>query len=422
MSNLASRNLFRHQAIENKKQHALGDILLLPKFAHSFIVGCLITWVCTVIFWLFSSSYTRKESVSGWLEPPAGIVRVYPETNGTIKKIYVSEGTTVEAGQQLFLVETEAQLSTGQQLSTQLIKEYSSQQKLLEEELIRTKSIYAKRQQDGTQKIFAAQQELGMLEQQLKTNDALYNVVLTQGQRLRSLKREGHVSNAEFEKSIQQELSLKSDQQTLLKNKITQRNLIEQLQTQQKLLPEEQANAESQIRSRLSDIAQQIAQVNGQSTRVIKAARAGIVNNMQIREGQQISLGNNAPLLTLLPHDERLTANLLVPVRSAGFVATGQAINIRYDAFPYQKFGLYEGTIESISKTILLPNELLNTPLEIREPVYRITAILNQMNVQAYGKNFHLKPGMTLSADIRLSDRTLIQWLLEPIYSLKGRI
>lgn len=417
-----SKSLFRAQAIENKKQCLFGDILLLPKFSHSFIIGSLLIWIALVFIWLFSSTYARKESVSGWLEPPSGIARLYPETNGTIQKIYVAEGAFAEEGQPLLLVETEAQLGSGQQLSTQLLTEYASQQRLLEEELVRTKSIYAKRQQDGIQKILAAQQELGMLDQQLKTNSERYNLVLVEGRRLTALKRNGHVSNADIDNAMQQELSLKSDQQTLRKNTITQRNLVEQLQNQQKLLPDELANTEAQLRTRLSDVAQKIAHVNGQSTRVLKAARAGIVNNLQAREGQQINIGNNVPLLTLLPKDGYLTAHLLIPVRSAGFLTAGQAVNIRYDAFPYQKFGLYQGTIETISNTILLPKELLNAPLEIHEPVYRITAKLNQMYVQAYGEEFHLKPGMTLSADIRLSDRTLIQWLLEPIYSLKGRL
>ncbi len=417
-----SIELFRTQAIEHKKQRLFGDVLLLPQFSHTLIVGGLLIWITLVLVWLCASTYARKETVAGWLEPPAGIVRLYAETNGTVQTIYVTEGEFVEEGQPLLLVKTEAQLGSGQQLSTQLLTEYASQQKLLAEELGRTKTIFATRLQDAEQKIMAAQQELNMLERQLATNSERYDLVAAQVQRLTLLKRSGHVSNTEFDSVMQQELSLKSDQQTLLKNKITQRNLIEQLQTQKKLLPDELANAESQLHSRLSDIAQQITQVNGQSTRVLKAARAGMVNNLQAREGQQVNPGNNIPLLTLLPKDELLTAHLLIPVRSAGFIANGQTINIRYDAFPYQKFGLYEGAIETISKTILLPRELLNAPLELAEPVYRITARLNQMNVQAYGKDFPLKPGMTLSADIRLSDRTLIQWLLEPIYSLKGRL
>jgi membrane fusion protein len=42
--------------------------------------------------------------------------------------------------------------------------------------------------------------------------------------------------------------------------------------------------------------------------------------------------------------------------------------------------------------------------------------------MQAFGKAFNLKSGMLFEADIMLEQRTLIEWLLEPIYSLRGRV
>lgn len=416
------QGIFRAQAVEHKKQRLHGSVLLLPPLSHTLITCALLLWFSLVLFWLFSSHYARKETVSGWLEPPAGVVRLYPETAGTIQKIYISEGELVAQDQPLMIIQAEAVLSTGQQLASQLLKEYESQQQIIVDELTRTDTIYAARKRDAQQKIISAQQELLMLDDQLKTTEEHFQLLNKQVERLKNLKRNGHVSNLEFENVTAQELSLKSNLQALQRTKITQKNTIEQLQTLQRLLPDQQANDIAQLRTKLSDITQQMSQVSGQSTRIIKATRAGLVNNLQAREGQQVSVGGNAPLLTLIPHDEQLTAHLLIPVRSAGFLEIGQSLNIRYDAFPYQKFGLYQGTIEHISKTVLLPNELLNTPIGIQEPVYRITAHLTQPNVQAYGKDFPLKPGMTLSADIRLSERTLMQWLLEPLYSLQGRI
>lgn len=49
-------------------------------------------------------------------------------------------------------------------------------------------------------------------------------------------------------------------------------------------------------------------------------------------------------------------------MRSIGFVEEGQSLAIRYDAFPYQKFGIYSGKVSQVSKTLLLPSELLNSP------------------------------------------------------------
>uniref|UniRef100_UPI00260BD22E HlyD family efflux transporter periplasmic adaptor subunit n=1 Tax=uncultured Microbulbifer sp. TaxID=348147 RepID=UPI00260BD22E len=170
----------------------------------------------------------------------------------------------------------------------------------------------------------------------------------------------------------------------------------------------------------LSDLAQQIAQLHGQQAYIVKASRAGVVSNLQAAEGQQAQA--DIPVLSLVPENHVLTAQLLVPVRSAGFLSAGQPLKIRYDAFPYQKFGLYPGAVLEVSDTVLLPDELLRVPVTVREPVFRVTAKLAQPTVNAYGRHFSLKPGMTLSADVQLAERSLLQWLLEPIYSLRGRL
>ena len=55
-------------------------------------------------------------------------------------------------------------------------------------------------------------------------------------------------------------------------------------------------------------------------------------------------------------------------------------------------------------------------------PLYLKWADLEQNWVSAYGEKLLLKPGTTLSADIKLGQRSLIEWLLEPLYSIKGRL
>lgn len=64
----------------------------------------------------------------------------------------------------------------------------------------------------------------------------------------------------------------------------------------------------------------------------------------------------------------------------------------------------------------------MQLPVNLKEPVYRLRAKLTQQQMQAFGKSFFLKSGMLFEADIMLEQRTLIEWLLEPIYSLRGRV
>lgn len=76
----------------------------------------------------------------------------------------------------------------------------------------------------------------------------------------------------------------------------------------------------------------------------------------------------------------------------------------------------------NISPSLVLPGELTDIPISISEPAYLVTATLNTKEILAYGNNISLKAGMTFSADVDLSQRTLMEWLMEPLYSITGKL
>lgn len=414
------QELFRRQAIEQQTNRLHGDVLLLPRLSHTLIIGGLLAWVAIVLLWLINGTYARRETVPGWLEPSTGVVRVYAESAGRIERILVANGEPVAEGQPLMIVNGDRILADGRNLETLMLDEYNAQRTRLKDQLIRTEEIYQTRSADTARRIAAAREDLKWLDRQMKTLEQRYALVSGQVERYRALKKAGHISSADFDAVTEKELALRSERQELAREQVNQRNLIEQLQTEQTLLPEDHANTVDQIQASLSDLAQQVARLHGEQAYIVKAPRAGVVSNLQAREGQQAH--GDIPLLTLVPENVTLNAHLLVPVRAAGFIEPGQHLEIRYDAFPYQKFGLYQGEIISVSDAVLLPNELLDAPIPVQEPVYRVLAKLAQPSVSAYGRNIPLKAGMSLSADVRLSERTLMEWLLEPLYSLKGRL
>ena len=70
---------------------------------------------------------------------------------------------------------------------------------------------------------------------------------------------------------------------------------------------------------------------------------------------------------------------------------------------------------------MLLPGEA-NLPIALDEPVYRVTVQLDSQTVTAYGRFMDLQPGMLLEADIKLDTRPLYQWILDPLYSISGKV
>src|SRR5690606_12003167 len=105
------------------------------------------------------------------------------------------------------------------------------------------------------------------------------------------------------------------------------------------------------------------------------------------------------------------------------------AVQLRYQAFPYQKFGHHGGQVLAGSRTPLQASELAGLPLPqsfkeapSAERLYRITVALDAQTVRAYGQARPLAAGMQLEADVLLDRRRLIEWIFEPLLSVSGRV
>jgi membrane fusion protein len=89
-----------------------------------------------------------------------------------------------------------------------------------------------------------------------------------------------------------------------------------------------------------------------------------------------------------------------------------------YDAYPYQKFGIARGEVRSVAAVAQRPDEI-GISTESPELLYRVRVAPDASTVMAFGREHALQPGMELSADVVLEDRRLMDWLLEPLESIR---
>jgi membrane fusion protein len=174
-----------------------------------------------------------------------------------------------------------------------------------------------------------------------------------------------------------------------------------------------------QVSRQMSELREGLAQVEARRETVIRAPMAGVVTNIAVNRGQSISA--DAPLAMVLPKGSGMHVELLVPTRAIGFVKPGQEVVLRYDAFPYERFGQYRGLVSDISRNVWSPGERIG-PISAREPVYRVDVKLDKQTVSALDQEFALRPGMLVNADLLLEKRTLLEWIFEPVLQLKGRL
>ncbi len=159
---------------------------------------------------------------------------------------------------------------------------------------------------------------------------------------------------------------------------------------------------------------------------VITAAQAGTVTGLRAAQGS--SADTSTPLLSIVPAGSELSAQLFVPSKAIGFIRPGQDVQLRYEAFPYQKFGQHLGAVSSVSLSAVSPNELgaqlagLTSLLSGDEAVYIVTVRLARQTVTAYGEAVALQPGMQLEADVVIETRRLIEWVFDPLFTLTGKL
>ncbi len=184
-------------------------------------------------------------------------------------------------------------------------------------------------------------------------------------------------------------------------------------------------NELSELDRNLASVQAQLTDSESKRRVVITAPISGTPSAVLVDVGQTVD--NSRPLLSIVPKDAVLRAELYAPSRAIGFVRPGQNVLLRFQAYPYQKFGHQTGIVESVSRTALTPEEISEVGMSLagmsdREPRYRIIVRLPAQTIRAYGAQQPLQAGMLIDADILQEKRRLYEWVLEPLYSLSGKL
>ncbi|MFC3908685.1 HlyD family secretion protein [Legionella dresdenensis] len=228
------------------------------------------------------------------------------------------------------------------------------------------------------------------------------------------LSRESIKINKQFRKRntlVKQEIRLKKAEITALKTLLDNKYIA-------RTLYNEKYNQLLQLEREKSQIELERARYEQEKNFAIRAPADGSVANVLFKEGQYVAV--NKPLLKILPADASYIAELCIPVEKSGFLARKNNVYLQFDAYPYQRFGVYQAAIAEISPGIIMSDDEEEKPIHVGQPYYKVLANLSQDCVFVYGKPRHLQHGMTFTAVLTGSHRKVWQWLLDPVFSFYG--
>ncbi len=416
-------SLFRKEAISHQNNRLAGAINLAQPLSIKLTVLILFSITTVIVVFLFSAEYSRKETVRGFLMPNKGVIKSFAIQGGTIEKLWVQEGDEVVKGQLLATIIVQQNNSSGIDLSTQLAEQLNAQSNLVIDEVSQHKTLKIQEISNLKAQEAALGDEKIALKEQLALAEEKLTLLSEQQLDFNQLNKSGYVSNLEKDRQQQALLEAKQEKQNIARLLLQHQNQLNQVSFNINNIPQQYTLRINNLKRQQADLQRQLAQVASNYKYTITASHNGVITGVQVVEGETLSQSKaqSKPLLHILPEGSELIAELLLPTRSAGFIQVGNDTRLRFDAFPYQRFGFINSEISRIDQTLITPNEI-QLPIELQEPVYRLRAKLNKQQMQAFGKALDLKSGMLLEADIMLERRTLIEWLLEPIYSLRGRV
>jgi membrane fusion protein len=411
--------LFRKQAVDAQQQRLFGSISLAQPLSSTIVTLCIFSIATIIMVFLCFSQYARKETVKGYLKPEKGLIKAYTNRSGVVEKLFIQEGSKVVAGQALASIITAQVLDSGEDLNDKLKAELIKQNHLLEEQLqqqirMQTKESLRLKQRNG-----GLVESLAGLVRQQKLQKEKIALLRAQQSQYQKLHKEGYISELEIQQQLEKQLIARQDLESLLRSTLQQENDIQQIGHELAILADRFGAITTDIAQQQSNLSRQLSQLENNHKLIINATHSGTITAIQIDEGQTVNV--NALLMSLLPEGTVLVAELMLPTRSAGFIKIGDVARLRFDAFPHQRFGLMQSQIIRVDQA-LITQTAANIPLQLNEPVYRVRSKLIQQSIQGYGQHFPLKSGMLLEADIILDTRSLLDWLLDPIYSLQGRV
>ncbi|WP_296282509.1 HlyD family efflux transporter periplasmic adaptor subunit [Pseudoxanthomonas sp.] len=414
--------LFRPEVLEAKRGSWLGGISLAQPVSLWVLTLATALAATAIVLFVTFGTYTRRSTVTGQLVPSQGLATVLAPATGVVTKLGAEEGSHVASGDALAVVTVpRATLAAG---DTQVALEQRLQQRqdgLLSTQQAQQAQLRVQAQGANAQ-LVVAQRELAQIESEVITRQDQIRIATETLARLRRLEGGQYVSVLQIKQQEATVLEYTGQMQSLQRQAIGIRRLIAQLQQAVDELPAQGQASAAGFQRELAQLEQERVQMQAGSSLVVKAPVAGVVATQVVKQGQSVHA--DQPLMTLLPGDGRLEAELLVPSRAIGFIEPGDRVLLRYQAFPYQKFGHQEGRIAAISRSALSPGELgaLIGNAQQGEPFYRVTVSLARQEITAYGKPEALKPGMLVDADVLGERRALVEWIFEPLYSLGGKV
>ncbi|HSE98736.1 MAG TPA: HlyD family efflux transporter periplasmic adaptor subunit [Blastocatellia bacterium] len=347
------------------------------------------------------------------LVPARGTDPIKATRQGIVNRVFVSEGQQVNQGDVIATLRSESAGERAAELMTFQTRIAGAGERFINSKAKFTAQTLADEQEmrklaariehlEGL--IAIKRQQLGLLKQMAESYEKLY--------------REGLSSRAQLTEKQLQVSDLAAEVQKLISEQSETRVATEKLKIDSSARQAELKEVERTYREetatgeiRIAALRAGLAGSDGDEIR-LTAPCAGTILRLHVKNSGAV-LGEGEVVAELVCAGESLQAELKVPEAGVGKLKTGQGVKLKYDAFPYQRFGVKHGRLTWLSPSAVETKEGAS---------FRAHVEIADTDMQVQGQSRPLFAGMSGKAEIVIGSRTLIEYVFEPLRQLKENL
>jgi HlyD family secretion protein len=405
----------------------------------------IVIWAISTLFgillaWALIAKLDIVTVAQGRLVPETYVKIVQPAEAGVVREILVRDGDRVEKGQVLVRMDptvnnadrgaAERELAMSQLQLRRIEAELSNQpmQRAAEDDALLYSQAQAQYQSRRQSFLDQVAQETSAREKMLNELTASREVLrkleatLPSYQRsaeaFEKLARENLVGTIQAEEKRREAIEKSQDLET---QRASVAALTSGLTQQDQRLAQIKSAYVSDLNQSRMDIVSRITRLQQDTNKLsyqqglleLRAPQAGMVKDLATTTvGAVVQPG--AVILNLVPIDEKLQAEVMIENPDIGFIREGQLVRVKLAAFPFQKYGMVDGVVKTVSADAQQQDQRTADP-NAQTLAFKAIISLDKQKLGSIDKSLSLAAGMSVSAEIIQDQRTVFEYLLSPV-------
>ncbi|HFD7682028.1 HlyD family secretion protein [Klebsiella variicola] len=418
-----SKNLYRKEAIEYKRHHWKGKALLLAGLPAWLVLSLSALFLTALVCALIFCKFTQRVDVKGEVITLPHSINVFAPQQGFIVKQFVKIGDVVKKNQPLYEIDVSRSTTSGNVSAAQI--------EVINEKIANSDNIIKKLEDNKNQTLNALNAQLKTTTDSLKeTNRMLVNTqagLKKMHDNLSSYDKylnNGLITKDQYNYQHSLYFQQQSAYQSLVSQKMQLESQITQLNSDKITKAADFDNQISSQYNQSNDYKNQLVESNANGNIIVKSTSDGRIESLSATQGQTVDNGSSLAQIKPTGNVEYYLV-LWLPNNTIPYLKTGDTINIRYDAFPSDKFGQFLGEIISISSMPASRQEMSeytnvsNSGNQQQElALYKAIVKIKDKQFEYDGKKLSLSNGLKAQAVVFLEERPLYMWMFTPVYKI----